>query len=143
MEGERAMKVERSGVQSELASIALLADGSTYSSELNSLTLFKLLTSFEKVMERFKLNEERNNHTIEQYPFSIENEKENISKLIRLKPTVSFIDIFQSCQTRLHACFAFLALLDLLQLGEIGIFIGEGFNNFYLADANSENAHAN
>jgi segregation and condensation protein A len=143
MEGERSKKVERRGVQSELASIALLADGSTYSSELNSLTLFKLLTTFEKVMERFQLNEERNSHTVEQYPFTLESEKEGIVKLVRIKPVVYFLDIFQSCQSKLHACFTFLALLDLLQLGEVGIIIGDGFNNFQITNANSENAHAN
>lgn len=143
LESERSKKVERRGVQSELASIALLADGSTYSSELNSLTLFKLLTTFEKVMERFQLNEERNHHTVEQYPFTLESEKDGIVRLVRIKPVVYFLDIFQSCQSKLHACFTFLALLDLLQLGEVGIIIGDGFNNFQITNANSENAHAN
>ena len=143
MEDERAQKIERRGVQTELASIALLADGSTYSSELNSLTLFKLLTTFDKVMERFRINEERHNHTVEQYPFTLESERESIIKLVGIKPVVYFLDIFQSCQSKLHACFTFLALLDLLQLGEVGIIIGDGFNNFQLTNANSENAHAN
>ncbi len=143
LEEERTKKIARRSVENELSNIALNADGSTYSSELNALTLFKLLTTFEKVMERFKINEARQNHTVEQYPFTLESERENIVRLVRLKPIVYFLDIFQTCQSRLHACFTFLALLDLLQLGEVGIIIGEGFNNFQLTDANGETAHAN
>jgi segregation and condensation protein A len=143
LEEERSKKIERRSVQNELSAIAMQADGSSYSSELNSLTLFKLLTTFDKVMERFRINEERENHTVEQYPFTLESERENISRLVRMKPIVNFLDIFQSCQSRLHACFTFLALLDLLQLGEVGIIIGDGFNNFQLTGTNSETVHAN
>jgi segregation and condensation protein A len=132
MEEDRAQKVERGNTEGELTSIAMNADGSNYSSELNALTLFKLMITFEKVMERFRLNEERASHTVVQYPFTIDNEKENIQRLVRLKANVSFLDVFSACQSRIHACFTFLALLDLIQAKNVIIVISEGFNNFYL-----------
>jgi segregation and condensation protein A len=132
MEEDRAMKVERGNMQNELSTIALIADGSSYSSELNALTLFKLMTTFEKVMERFRMNEAREKHTIVQFPFTVDQEKDTIKRLVRLKSNVTFLDIFSACQSRMHACFTFLALLDLIQSKMVVIVISDGFNNFYL-----------
>jgi segregation and condensation protein A len=134
MEEERAMKIERGNISSELSSIAMHADGSNYQAELNALTLFKLMVTFEKVMERFRYNEERKSHTVVRYPFTIEGERENIRRLVRLKSNVTFLDLFSACQSKVHGCFIFLALLDLLQIRAIFISIGEGFNNFHLTE---------
>lgn len=143
MEEIRFMKVERGNVNNELSNIAMNADGSTYSSELNALTLFKLMVTFEKVMERFRISEEQQKHTIVQFPFTIEQERDNIQRLVKLKSNVTFLDIFAGCQSRVHACFTFLALLDLIQAKNVLIFISEGFNNFYLTDVTAEAENAN
>ena len=142
MEEDRALKQERGNVPSELSTIALNADGSSYSSELNALTLFKLMMTFEKVMDRFRMSETRVKHTVIQYPFTIDEEKDNIQRLVRLKTNVSFLDVFAACQSKIHACFAFLALLDLIQSKLVIIQISEGFNNFYLTDVNQAPADA-
>ncbi len=133
-EEERIMKQERGNTNAELSTIAMIADGSSYSSELNALTLFKLMVTFEKVMERFRIGEERQRHTIVQFPFTIDQEKDNIQRLVRLKSKVTFLDLFSACQSRMHACFTFLALLDLIQAKTITIVISEGFNNFLISD---------
>ena len=138
MEEDRLMKQERGNTQTELSTIAMIADGSNYSSELNALTLFKLMITFEKVMDRFRISEQRIQHTVVQYPFTIEQEKDGIQRLVRLKPNVSFLDLFSACQSRMHACFTFLALLDLIQSKLVRIMISEGFNNFYLTEMNEE-----
>ena len=142
-EADRSMKVERGNVSQELSSIAMIADGSSYSSELNALTLFKLMVTFEKVMDRFKINEQRKSHTVVQYPFTVDQEKDNIQRLVRLKSNVTFLDLFSKCQSKIHACFIFLALLDLIQGKNILIFISEGFNNFYLTDVTETAPDAN
>jgi segregation and condensation protein A len=142
-EEERLMKQERGNTPAELSTIAMIADGSSYSSELNALTLFKLMVTFEKVMERFRISEATQKHTIVQFPFTIDQEKENIQRLVRLKSNVTFLDIFSACQSRMHACFTFLALLDLIQAKEVLIILNEGFNNFFLTDVNNSIAHAN
>ena len=142
-EEERSMKQERGNTDSELSTIAMIADGSNYSSELNALTLFKLMVTFEKVMERFRIGEERLKHTIIQFPFTIDQEKDNITRLVRLKSKVTFLDIFSACQSRMHACFTFLALLDLIQAKTIGIVISEGFNNFLITDSPADAVQEN
>jgi segregation and condensation protein A len=131
-ETEREQMFERGNIQNELSKISLYADGSTYNGELNNLTLYKLMTSFEKVMERFHKNENEVKHTVVQYPFTIEEEQERIGTLIKSKPTIAFIDIFKHCKTRVHAVFTFLALLDLIQTRIVSIFLSEGFNNFFI-----------
>lgn len=138
MEEDRMMKEVRGNINNELSEIAMKADGSTYSSELNALTLFKLMVTFEKVMERFRISELQQKHTIVQFPFTIEEEQESIQRLVRLKSKVNFLDIFAGCQSRIHACFTFLALLDLIQSRAVLIFIEEGFNNFYLTDVTAD-----
>lgn len=143
MEEDRSLKIERGNVPFELSNIAMKADGSNYSSELNALTLFKLMMTFEKVMERFRHSEARVSHTVVQYAFTIDQEKDNIQRLVRLKSNVSFLDVFSACQSKIHACFAFLALLDLIQSKLVFIQISEGFNNFYLTDVNQAPADAN
>ncbi|HMT28934.1 MAG TPA: segregation/condensation protein A [Bacteroidia bacterium] len=142
MEEDRLMKQERGNTQTELSTIAMIADGSNYSSELNALTLFKLMITFEKVMDRFRISEQRIQHTVVQYPFTVEQEKDGIQRLVRLKSNVSFLDIFSNCQSRMHACYTFLALLDLIQSKLVIIRLSEGFNNFFLTDVNSEESPA-
>lgn len=134
-EMERDQMFERGNIQNELSKISLYADGSTYNGELNNLTLYKLMTTFEKVMERFHKNENEVKHTVVQYPFTIEEEQERIGTLIKTKPTIAFIDIFNHCKTRVHAVFTFLALLDLIQTRIVNIFLSEGFNNFFITSA--------
>lgn len=129
---ERGQMFERGNVQTELAKIALFADGSTYNSELNNLTLFKLMMTFEKVMERFK-REENSKHTVVQFPYTLEEEKEKIVFLIKSKPTVSFTDLFTHCDNRMHAVFVFLSVLELIQIRIVNLFLGTGYNNFFLS----------
>jgi len=142
LEEDRSLKVERGNTGGELTTIAMHADGSNYSSELNALTLFKLMITFEKVMERFRNQESRQSHMVVQYPFTIDMEKDNIQRLVRLKSNVTFLDIFSACQSRIHACFTFLALLDLIQGKSVLIVISEGFNNFYLTSVNTQAENA-
>jgi segregation and condensation protein A len=46
--------------------------------------------------------------------------------------TLSFEKIFEICETRLHAIFMFLSMLELVQQNYMNILIGEGRNNFIL-----------
>ncbi|HKR07410.1 MAG TPA: segregation/condensation protein A [Bacteroidia bacterium] len=142
-EMEREQMFERGNIQNELSKISLYADGSSYNGELNNLTLYKLMMTFEKVMERFRKNENEVKHTVVQYPFTVEDEQERIHTLIKSKPTIAFIDIFNHCKNRIHAVFTFLALLDLIQNRIVHIFLSSGFNNFFISSTESSPETAN
>ena len=133
-EAERAQMHDRGNTAGELSDIALYADGSTYSSELNNLTLFRLMTTFEKIMERFHRHEDTR-HTVMRYPFNTEEEKENILSLLKTKPSVSFVDLFSHCKNRMHAIYVFLSMLELIQSRMVFLFLGVGFNTFFLSNA--------
>lgn len=142
-ETEREQMFERGNIQTELSKIALYADGSNYNAELNNLTLYKLMLTFEKVMERFRKAEIEVKHTVMAPPYTVDDEKLKISELIKLKPTVAFTDIFNHCKNRMHAVFTFLALLDLIQTSIVSLFLGSGYNNFFITAVENNTVSSN
>lgn len=129
MEDERMMRFARGNVQQELSKLATTTE-TGYAGELNQLTLYKLIATFEKVMARFEDNQNRVIHTVLQSPYTIDNQKEYIRNRLTQKPQQNFADLFDECVSKLHAVYTFLALLELLQNRVFLIFISEGFNNF-------------
>jgi segregation and condensation protein A len=116
-------------VQVELASLAeeALADA-----ELESLTLYKLLQAFKRVMDRFEDAKRHPVHTIVQYTHTVQEEQELIISKLVLKPRIDFIDVFSGCQSRIHAIVTFLALLEMINNQVVRILAGEGINNFWI-----------
>ncbi len=140
MEDERAMKFSRGNLPKEIAKIAVVTDTSGFSSELHQLTLYKLITAYQRVLDRFEKNQLELKHTVVQYPFTIEQQKELITNKIRMHSTISFENLFDECTSKIHAVFIFLALLDLLQAREVAITLGDGFNNFTLTQQQAADA---
>ena len=136
LEEERLQRFSRGNIQQELAKMAISTE-SGYAGELNALTLYKLIATFEKVMHRFDDNQNRVIHTVVQFPFTIDNQKDYIKARLFKKPQLNFKEIFEDCTSKLHAVFTFLALLELLQNKMLYIFVGEGFNNFVISTPES------
>ena len=132
LEEERLMRFSRGNIQQELAKMAVVTE-SGYAGELNALTLYKLIATFEKVMHRFGDNQNKVIHTVVQYPFTIDNQKEYINARLLKKPQLNFSEVFEDCTSKLHAVFTFLALLELLQNRVLHIFVGDGYNNFVIS----------
>ena len=109
---------------------------------MHQLTMYKLIAAYQRVLQRFELSQLDLRHTVVQYPFTLESEKESIIKKISVKASVSFEELFESCTSKIHAVFIFLALLDLLQIHEVSINVGEGFNNFVLQKPQDLFTHA-
>jgi segregation and condensation protein A len=128
-EESRSMSFPRGNVTVELASLAeeALADA-----ELESLTLYKLLQAFKRVMERFEEAKRHPVHTIVQYTHTVQEEQDLIISKLVLKPRIDFIDVFSGCQSRIHAIVTFLALLEMINNQIVRILSGEGVNNFWI-----------
>ena len=128
-EEARSMSFPRGNVQVELAALAeeALADA-----ELESLTLFKLLQAFKRVMERFETAKGQPVHTIVQYTFTVQEEQSNIINKLVYKPRLDFMDVFATCQSRIHAIITFLALLEMVNNQVIRLLAGDGVNNFWV-----------
>ncbi|HUQ64647.1 MAG TPA: segregation/condensation protein A [Flavitalea sp.] len=129
MEATRMLMVKRGNIQREISTIGEEASEGT---EIQAITLFKLMKAFEKVMKRL---EERNNkpvHTVVRYNYTMEESKERMLVMAQNEKVLSFEKIFEECGERLEAIFTFLSLLELVQQKYLSIMIGEGKNNFII-----------
>lgn len=127
MEAVRMLMVKRGNLQREIATIG---EESSEGTEIQAITLFKLMKAFERVMKRL---EERNNkpvHTVVRYNYTMEQSREDMLQVARKEKVLAFEKIFENCVERLQAIFQFLSLLELVQQKYLTISIGEGKNNF-------------
>lgn len=129
MEAERMLMIKRGNLHKELAKIGEEAGEGT---EIQTISLFKLMKAFEKVVVRLQ---ERNNkpvHTVVQYNYTMEGIREYLLDLCEREKTLSFEAIFEVCENRIHAIFMFLNMLELVQQKYLKISVGEGRNNFII-----------
>ena len=129
METERMMMVKRGNLHQELHSIG---EESGEGTEIQQITLFKLMKAFEKVMQRVHERQNKPVHTVVQYNYTMEESREFMTNLVQQEKSVAFESIFAKCDTRIHAIFLFLSLLELVQQNYLKILTGEGRNNFIL-----------
>ena len=71
-------------------------------------------------------------HTVIQYPYSIEQQKDLVLEKITFRDKVPFTDFISYKPDKIFVIYTFLAILELLQLSMVTIVIGEGFNNFWV-----------
>jgi len=135
MEETELMKEKRGNLIKEIKS---LAENSNVESELQDVDLFKLLTVFEKVLKRQEEEKNRPVHQVIQYPYTIEGQKEFIYGELSVKVRLSFVDILEKQPTRIGLIFNFLAILEMLAIGDLNIQVGEGFNNFWIVKREME-----
>ncbi|RFM29716.1 segregation and condensation protein A [Deminuibacter soli] len=129
MEAIRMLMVKRGNLQKELSQIGEDASEGT---EIQTVTLFKLMKAFEKVMQRIHDKNNKPVHTVVRYNYSMEDSREQMLSMVNREKTVAFPRIFEECADRIQAIFIFLSLLELVQLKYMNIMVGEGKNNFIL-----------
>jgi segregation and condensation protein A len=129
MEAVRMLMVKRGNLQKDLSAIGEDAGEGT---EIQNISLFKLMKAFEKVMQKVHDRQNRPVHTVVQYDYTMEQSREYVLDLSSREKTVSFEKIFIVCADKIHAIFLFLSLLELIQLHYMTIIIGEGRNNFLI-----------
>ncbi len=103
--------------------------------ELQSLDMYKLLRVFEKVLHRHAQAQQAPVHAVEQYPFTVAQQKEAILGRLKHGQRCAFSEIIAENPDRMWAVFVFLAILELLQLQRIRLELGDGFNNFWIETA--------
>jgi segregation and condensation protein A len=136
MEAVRMLMVKRGNIEQELAMIGEEAGEGT---EIQNITLFKLMRAFEKAMQKFSERSNKPVHTVVQYNYTMEGSRDYMLNQAREQRTLSFEAIFEHCENRVHAIFLFLSLLELVQQKFLKIIIGEGKNNFIIEYNEPEN----
>ncbi len=129
MEALRMLMVKRGNIQRELSAIGEEAGEGT---EIQNITLFKLMKAFEKAMQKYADRINKPVHTVVQYRYTMEDSRKDMLSLVQGEGTVAFEKIFEKAENRVHAIFLFLSLLELVQQKFMKIIIGEGKNNFIL-----------
>lgn len=127
MEAERLMQLKRGNIRMEMDSL-----GDTYSegTEIQTVTMYKLLQAYEKVIKKFNERMFKPQHVVVKYNYSLEGQRTFLIDHLNEKKRVPFEMLFASCQNRIHAIFTFLAMLELIQQKFLAILIGTGRNNF-------------
>lgn len=129
LEEERAQKERRGNISDDLQ---LLANQALAEAEIESITLFRLLKAFERVMDDFSHRQRKAVHTVVRHPYTIEAQRAYVLDMLSLLGKADFKQVFETCENRIHAVHTFLAILELLQMGHIEAEFGEGANNFSL-----------
>jgi segregation and condensation protein A len=129
MEATRLLMVKRGNIQEELSRIG---EESGEGTEIQNITLFKLMRAFERAMLKFSDRINKPVHTVVQYNYTMEGSRDHMLNQAREQRTLSFERIFEQCENRVHAIFLFLSLLELVQQKFLKIIIGEGKNNFII-----------
>lgn len=138
MEENELMKEKRGNLMKELKS---LAESTNVEAELQDVTIFKLMTVFEKVLKRFEAEKNKPVHQVIQYPYTVEGQKKYILDEVSRKSRVAFTELLATYPTRIGLIFNFLSILELIALGQLSLQVGEGFNNFWIAKPETESVN--
>ncbi len=129
MEAVRMLMVKRGNLQKELMEIGEEAGEGT---EIQTITMFKLMKAFEKVMQRVHDRQNKPVHTVVRYNYTMEGSREFMLGFVQREKNVSFEKVFDQCQDKIHAIFLFLSMLELSQQRFMKLLVGEGRNNFII-----------
>jgi segregation and condensation protein A len=136
MEALRMLMVKRGNINKELSHIGEEAGEGT---EIQNITLFRLMKAFEKVMQKLHDRNNKPTHTVVRYEYTMETSRSHMLREAQENRTLSFEKIFVKAENRVHAIFLFLSLLELVQAKFLKIMIGEGMNNFIIEYNEPEN----
>jgi len=127
MEALRMLIVKRGNLQKE---IAVIGEEASEGTEIQNITLFKLMKAFEKVMQRVHDRQNKPVHTVVKYNYTMEGTRDYMLDFVGREKTVAFEKIFENCEDRVHAIFYFLSILELSQQKFMKLLVGQGMNNF-------------
>src|SRR5664279_433404 len=136
LEALRMLMVKRGNIQEELSKIGEEAGEGT---EIQAVSLFKLMKAFERVANRLHDKRHQPVHTVIQYEYTMEGCRKYMIELVKKERSISFEKIFDVSENRIHAIFLFLNMLELIQQKYFSIILGEGINNF-IVEYNDERA---
>jgi segregation and condensation protein A len=127
MEAIRMLMVRRGNLAKEIATIG---EESGEGTEIQTITLFKLMKTFEKVMKKVEQRNVKPVHTVVKYNYTMEESRHYALETMKKEKVMSFEKLFDVCQDRIHAIFIFLSMLELVQMKYMTIMVSEGRNNF-------------
>ncbi len=129
LEADRLQLQKRGNVHVEMHGLSEQYSGGT---ELQTVTMTKLLQAYEKVIKRFNERMNKPRHEVVKYNYSLEGQRTFLVQHLAEHKRMPFDQLFAICETRIHAIFTFLAMLELIQQKYLAILVGTGRNNFII-----------
>jgi len=134
LEAERLLMQKRGNLRRDMEAIS---EAHSEGTEVQTITVFKLAQSFEKVLKRLKERTDKPQHVVVKYNYSLDGQRSYLVGHMGQVGRQSFSNLFLNCENRIHAIFTFLAMLELIQQQYLKVLIGGGRNNF-IVEWNSE-----
>ncbi len=128
-EALRMLMIRRGNIQKELAQVGEEAGEGT---EIQALSLFKLMKAFERAMQKYSDRINKPVHTVVRYTYTMETSRGQVINMAQTEKNISFEKLFSVAENRVQAIFMFLSVLELVQQNFLKIITGEGKNNFIL-----------
>jgi segregation and condensation protein A len=138
LEATRMLMVKRGNLHCELSTLGEEASEGT---EIQTITLYKLMKVFEKVMTKMYERNNKPQHVVYRYNHTMEESREYMMATSKREKTMAFEKIFDVCHDRIHAIFLFLTVLELAQQQYLKILTGEGLNNFIIEYNEEQDTH--
>jgi len=130
LEDARFLQERRGHIPQDLAKI--IFETATPGEELASLDLYKLMLTHERLLNKYELRNTEATHTVIQYPYTIEKQKQVILNLLSINTKLDFKAIKAQSENKVQFVYNFLALLEMLQQELADIQLGMGYNNFWI-----------
>lgn len=129
MEAERLDREKRGNLKKE---IRKLSEVINVEAEMQDLDLYKMMKVFQKVIKRYEFEQNKPVHKVVQYPYTIEKQKTRLMERLVYGKKLSFTEMMEEKPEKILIIYNFLSILELLQLKQIVISLGDGFNNFWI-----------
>ncbi len=100
--------------------------------ELESIDLFKIMKVFNKVLDRMEQRSNRVMHRIIRYPYTMDEQRSYLMDVVASGTDIPFLDLYETCRSKIEAIYRFLAMLELIQQKILDIQVGMGTNNLWI-----------
>ena len=115
------------------AELRKLSETALADAEMESISLYKLLRVFERLLARFEEDKKAKRvHTVYNFNYTIQDQRAYLKSRVKRGENTDFETLFLDLDNRIHAVVTFLALLELLNEQALSLIQGEGANNFWL-----------
>lgn len=131
MEADRLEKERRGNVVKEIKALSAITN---VEAEIQDIDLYKLLKIYQKVMKRCEEEQNKPSHSVVQYPYTIEKQKDFLLKELQTHKRLSFEAIIDYNPQKIAVVYNFLAILELLQNRLVMLYGGDDFNSFWIEE---------
>lgn len=135
LESEQIQHVARTSAIEEIESIAKLYQTDF---EMENVSISKLMRTFQVLLQQKYNAEKVDIHQIKTIFYDISIEKSKILERIQSAIKLDFTALFETIQSKIHAIYYFLAILELVQEQKINIVLSDHINQFWIS-LNQEN----